>query len=77
MGKNRLRRERINSGRLSANDLRKWVEDYVGANRTATYEDCVAAMIDEGMSVPRGGTRGLWDLWDKARQDTNPRRVRD
>jgi hypothetical protein len=61
---------------LSLDDLREWIEDFVAANRAATYEQCVAAMIAEGFAIQRAGTRRLWELWDTIKQETFFRRVR-
>jgi hypothetical protein len=77
MGGSQQWRERNDRSRLSVDEIREWVEDYVAANRAASYEDCIVALIAEGCAIPRAGTRQLWKLWDEARQDIYGRRVRD
>ncbi len=76
MSDSRPRRERIDRSKLSADDLRGWINDFVGANRSASYDDCLAAMIAEGFQVPAMGARRLYELWDQAYQDIVSRRVR-
>ena len=76
MSDSRPHRERVERSKLGTSDLKEWLEDYVVANRSASFEDCITALVAEGFTVPLSGTRELWRSWIEIWQDVYGRGVR-
>jgi hypothetical protein len=67
MGRSFSRRERAAGSRFPADDLRTWIEDWVGVSRSHRFEECTAALRDAGFLLPPSDGWGrLRQVFDKA-----------
>ena len=52
MSRSVSKREQVADARLSAADLREWIEDWVGVTRSHRFDECVAALRGAGCLLP-------------------------
>jgi hypothetical protein len=67
MSRSSPRRNRKKTHRPKASELRVWVDDFLGVNPSARFEDCTAALSAEGYEMPPAdGLESLMKVWDEA-----------